>query len=210
MRIQSPNDVFRATRRTYAPRYGRLSALTGGYYGGFYGGGYGDPGYYPYAGGIPTDTVPMRDGRLSLSVTPLSSQVYVDGYYVGCVADFQGRGLWLEPGPRRVELRADGYEAVTFDVRITEDQTVDYRKDLSRATARSEPPSPPAPAKTFYVIPGCYAGDSRPSADRLPPGCSSKNLKTIPPVVSRLVAPAGPAGPADPAGLQNKTRPTPQ
>ena len=86
---------------------------------------------------------------------------------------------------------------MTFDVRITEDQTVDYRKDLSRVTARSEPPRPPAPPKTFYVIPGCYAGDSQPSADRLPTGCSPKNLKTIPPVVSRLVAPAGPPGPQD-------------
>jgi hypothetical protein len=200
-------DVFRSTRRTFAPRYGRLSALTGGFYGGYYGGGYGDPNYYPYAGVVPNDAVALRDGRLSLFVTPLSSQVHVDGYYVGTVADFQDRGLWLEPGPRRIEIRADGYETVTFDVRIAEDETVNYRRELSRQAARSEAPRPPAPPKTFYVIPGCYAGDSRPSADRLPPGCSSKNLKTIPPVVSRLIAPAGPAGAAGP---ESRTRPTPQ
>jgi hypothetical protein len=205
IRPQTPDDVFRATRRTYAPRYGRLSALTGGgFYGGYYGGGYGDPNYYPYAGAVPNDGVPLRDGRLSLFVTPLSSQVLVDGYYVGTVADFQDRGLWMEPGPRRVELRADGYETVTFDVRINEDQTVDYRRDLMRVATRSEPPRPPAPPKTFYVIPGCYAGDSRPDTARLPSGCSSKNLKTIPPVVSRLSPPSGSAGP------ENGTRPTPR
>jgi hypothetical protein len=142
---------------------------------------------------------------LSLFVTPLSSQVLVDGYYVGTVADFQDRGLWMEPGPRRIELRADGYETVTFDVRINEDQTVEYRRELARVTNRSEPPRPPAPPKTFYVIPGCYAGDSRPDTARLPSGCSSKNMKTIPPVISRLVPPAGPADP------KNKTTlPTPQ
>ncbi len=201
IRPQSPDDVFRATRRTYAPRYGRLSALRGSYYG--YGGGYVDPNYYPYGGSVPDDAVPLRDGRLSLFVTPLSAQVQVDGYYVGTVADFQDRGLWLEPGPRRVEIRADGYETVTFDVRITEDETVNYRRELTRQAARSEPPRPPAPPKTFYVIPGCYAGDSRPSADRLPSGCSSKNLKTIPPVMSRLTSAAGQAGP-------QSTRPAPQ
>jgi hypothetical protein len=206
IRPRTPDDVFRATRRTYAPRYGRLSALTGGFYGGFYGGygGYVDPNYYPYAGVVPSDTVPLRDGRLSLFVTPLSSQVLVDGYYAGTVADFQDRGLWLEPGPRRIELRADGYETVTFDVRINEDETVNYRRELTRQTVQPEPSRPPAKPKTFYVIPGCYAGDSRPNADRLPTGCSSKNLKTIPPVVSRLIPPAGPADP------KNRTRPTPQ
>ena len=204
IRPQSPDDVFRSTRRTYAPRYGRLSALRGSYYGGYYGGGYVDPNYYPYGGPVPNEPV-LRDGRLSLFVTPLSAQVHVDGFYVGTVADFQDRGLWLEPGPRRVELRADGYDTVTFDVRITEDETVNYRRELTRQTTRSsEPPRPPAPPKTFYVIPGCYAGDSRPDANSLPTGCSTKNLKTIPPVMSRLTPATGQAGPP------SDTRPTPR
>ena len=47
VRPAGPNDTFRVTRRTYAPRYGRLSALRGSaYYGGYYGG-YGDAGGYP-------------------------------------------------------------------------------------------------------------------------------------------------------------------
>jgi hypothetical protein len=141
---------------------------------------------------------------LSLFVTPLSAQVNVDGYYVGTVADFQDRGMWLEPGPRRIEIRADGYETVTFDVRITEDETVNYRRELTRQVAQTEPPRPPAPPKTFYVIPGCYAGDSRPDANSLPRGCSAKNLKTIPPVMSRLTPTAGQTGP------QSGTRPSPR
>lgn len=39
--------------------------------------------------------------------------------------------------------------------------------------------TPPAP-KTLYVIPRCYAGDRRPSADQLPAGCDLSLLRIIP------------------------------
>jgi len=58
--------------------------------------------------------------------------------------------------------------------------------------ARLEPPSPVAPPspyvagtpgrpKTFYVIPGCYAGDRRPDPESLAPGCSITRLRVIGP-----------------------------
>jgi hypothetical protein len=175
-------DVFRAAPWTYAPRYGRLSALRGTYYG--YGG-YVDGGYASYAN-VPAETLPVMEGRLTLNVSPLSAEVRVDGFYVGTVADFQDRGLWLETGPRRIELRADGYEDVTFDVRIVEDQTVNYRRDLARAAARAEAPRVAAIPKIFYVVPGCYAGDKPPAAGRLPTGCSARNVRTVPPVLNRV------------------------
>jgi hypothetical protein len=200
VRPAGPNDTFRVTRRTYAPRYGRLSALRGSaYYGGYYGG-YGDAGGYPpFDPTVPDE--PAAEGRLNLYVTPSSTQVLVDGFYVGTVADYQDRSLWLESGPRRIELRADGYEPAAFDVQVIEDRIVDYRRDLvrdARVTAPVEAARVPAIPKTFYVIPGCYAGDTPPVADRLPSGCSPQNLKTVPPVVSRSASPAGP---------QNGTRP---
>ena len=184
--MSRPRDVFRAAPWTYAPRYGRLSALRGsGYYGGYVDGGYAP---YFYADTVPNDQAPVSQGRLSLYVSPLSSQVFVDGFYVGTAGDFQDRGLWLEPGPRRIELRADGYETATFDVRILEDQTVNYRRDLARETPRAEAPRVAAMPKTFYVVPGCYAGDKPPAAERLPSGCVARNVRTIPPVLSRLTS----------------------
>jgi hypothetical protein len=33
---------------------------------------------------------------------------------------------------------------------------------------------------TYYVIPGCYAGNRPPTPQRLPKGCDAKNLKTTP------------------------------
>jgi hypothetical protein len=48
------------------------------------------------------------------------------------------------------------------------------------------PPAPyvagvPGPAKTFYIIPGCYAGDRRPEPESLKPGCDISRLRVIPP-----------------------------
>jgi hypothetical protein len=42
--------------------------------------------------------------------------------------------------------------------------------------------------KTFYVVPGCYAGDKPPQAERLPANCDAANARTIPPQVSSVRA----------------------
>jgi hypothetical protein len=100
----------------------------GGYYGGYY-----DPWYYgssPYYSGYDYD----YDGRLRLKVKPRSAEVFVDGYYSGLVDEFDGvfQRLRLEPGPHRIEIRANGYETLAFDVRITPDHTVTYSGELQR------------------------------------------------------------------------------
>ena len=49
-------------------------------------------------------------GALRLKVKPVEASVYVDGYYVGVVDDFDGvfQRLRLEPGPHHLEIRAAG------------------------------------------------------------------------------------------------------
>jgi hypothetical protein len=42
-------------------------------------------------------------------------------------------------------------------------------------------PGPPGRPQTFYVIPGCYAGDRRPEPESLKPGCSISRLRVVPP-----------------------------
>jgi hypothetical protein len=121
----------------------------------------------------------------------------VDGYFVGTVEDFPGAdGPLVEPGVRRVELRADGYQPHTFDVRVLPDAIVTHRMvlakagaspasgaDTRRAAAAVAPGTPSAQAtpKTFYVIPGCYAGDSRPRVEQLPAGCDPSAVRVIVP-----------------------------
>ena len=76
------------------------------------------------------------DGALRLKVKPADASVYVDGYYVGVVDDFDGvfQRLHLEPGPHRIEIRAPEYETLSFDVLIDPDHTTTYHGELDRRT----------------------------------------------------------------------------
>ena len=75
---------------------------------------------------------PSAVGRLRLRVEPATAQVYVDGFYMGTVDDFNGSGqdVSLEAGPHRIEIRAPGYETLTFDVKTEPSRTITYRGTL--------------------------------------------------------------------------------
>ena len=79
----------------------------------------------------------------------------------------------------QVFLRWAGY-TVAFDVRIESNETVTYRAALE--PSRRQPPAraaaPPGPAR-MYVIPNCYLGNIPPRQDRLPSGCSTKQVRVI-------------------------------
>ena len=182
-------DLFRAAPDTYAPRYHQHLPLVHPFpFGGT------TYLYVPPASAV--SRAPRgfgartrehaREGTLLLLVSPRSSQVYVDGDFVGTVDDLNaaGRGLMLLPGSYGIELRADGFDTVAFDVRITGGETLTYRKELM-ATARPRPgaavaPVQPGVARTIYLIPNCYAGDTPPVAADLPARCQVADLRTIP------------------------------
>ena len=134
--------------RGYSP-WGFGGVGFGSYYGSFYDpyvfydpfspwygsyGRYGSYGYPPYGYGYPSSYSIPADGELRLKVKPRDAQVYVDGYYVGIVDDFDGvfQRLHLPSGPHRIEVRAPGYETLTFDVQIRFDQTTKFEGDLRR------------------------------------------------------------------------------
>jgi hypothetical protein len=103
--------------------YGASYPAYGGYgYGSGYESGYG------YSGGSGYGLY----GGLKLKVKPRDAEVFVDGYFVGRVDDFDGlfQKLNLESGPHRIEIRAPGYTTISFDVRIEFDETVTYRGEL--------------------------------------------------------------------------------
>jgi len=107
----------------------------GGYYSGYYGGGYYDP-WGPYGGGYYYPSYYSRgyEGGLRLKVQPSDASVFVDGYYAGEVDEFDNifQRLPIEPGPHRIEVRADGYEPMVFEVRILPGRTLTYRGELRR------------------------------------------------------------------------------
>ena len=107
----------------------------GGYYpGGAYGGGYGG-GYQ--GGGYSSGTSSYGrgpTGSLRLKIKPRDAQVFVDGYMVGVIDDFDGtfQKLGIDAGGHRVEIKATGYEPISFDVLITPGETVTYKGELPR------------------------------------------------------------------------------
>jgi hypothetical protein len=136
------------------PTGGGITYVPGGYYGGYgyydpwgYGYGYGGAGYGgyyggyydPWYGGYPTYpqssyTSSSDEGAIRLKIKPREAEVYVDGYYVGVVDDFDGifQRLHVESGAHRIEVRAKGYETLEFEVRITPEHTTTYTGELKK------------------------------------------------------------------------------
>jgi hypothetical protein len=118
---------------TYGLGYGLYSGLGWNPYFGDpwdpYTSGYGGSG--GYSSGV-YNTV--AHGNLKLKVKPRNAKVYVDGFYVGLVDEFDGafQKLALNGGRHKVEVRAEGYETAEFDVLITPDQTVTFQGELKR------------------------------------------------------------------------------
>ena len=68
-------------------------------------------------------------GGLSFDVQPADANVFVDGQYVGTVADFgpNCEPLTLEPGTHRIAIQRAGYQSLEWDVTIEPGQVIPYR-----------------------------------------------------------------------------------
>jgi hypothetical protein len=84
-----------------------------------YGYGYGGYSGRPY-GGVRID-LPQRD-----------AEVFVDGYFVGTVDDFDGvlQQANIEAGPHRIEVRDPNFETIAFDVNVEPGRTITYRASM--------------------------------------------------------------------------------
>jgi hypothetical protein len=112
---------------------GFFGDISDGFVGSGYSGAYGT--YDPYASESAATAVPRGEaGGLRLKVKPDNASVYVDGGYVGLVNQYDGmfHKLRLDPGNHRVEMRAPGYGALTFNVRIEPNRTETYRGELEK------------------------------------------------------------------------------
>jgi PEGA domain-containing protein len=137
--------------RSYAP-FVNFSFFYGapGFYGAYGFGspfwGYGYPYYYGYPayGGYPYpaaygNVVPygygyggysgQPYGGLRIDVPQRDAEVYVDGYFVGTVDNFDGRlqQANLEAGPHQIEIRSPEFEPIQFNVNIEAGRTITYR-----------------------------------------------------------------------------------
>ena len=126
---------------------------------------------------VPASSPSVMGGGVFLEVEPPNAQVYVDGYYVGTVADFNSAGGALSPGVHQFELRASDYESVAVPMSITAGRTITYQAVMHRL-AGAAPAAPPV-MQRLYVISGCYAGNVPPTASSVPPGCDPAQARVL-------------------------------
>jgi PEGA domain len=71
-------------------------------------------------------------GGVALEITPNDAAVYVDGTYAGLVRDFDGstQPLTLTGGTHRIDIEAQGFAPLSFDVGVQPGQVIPYRGDL--------------------------------------------------------------------------------
>lgn len=74
-------------------------------------------------------------GGVSFEITPSTAAVFVDGTYVGTSADFgpSSQPLGLIPGRHHIEVRASGYQTMSFDADVTAGQVIPYQGTLQAA-----------------------------------------------------------------------------
>lgn len=96
--------------------------------------GYPPYGYYGAYGAYPGYAI-RSYGGVRIDLPQRDAEVYVDGYFVGIVNDFDGamQQVNLEPGPHSIEVRLEGFEPVTFDVNVEPGRTITYRSTLRAA-----------------------------------------------------------------------------
>ncbi len=86
---------------------------------------YGYPVPNPYYGS-------EASGSVRLEIPQKEAEVYVDGYFVGDVDDFDGplTHLELPVGPHRIEVKAPGYQTLTIEVFVQPGRMIRYRGSL--------------------------------------------------------------------------------
>ena len=66
----------------------------------------------------PTRPIVRADGQLAIACNVPEARVYVDDVFRGRAAELAGGALLVPSGPRRVEVRADGWFTAYRDVAV--------------------------------------------------------------------------------------------
>lgn len=89
---------------------------------------------YGYPSGGYVNVTPSRAayGAVSFEISPSYADLYVDGNLIGRVGDFTPNHppLTLAPGSHQVEVVAEGYEPLAFEVSVAPGQVIPYRGEM--------------------------------------------------------------------------------
>jgi hypothetical protein len=127
------------------------------YYPYFYGSAFYSPfwgfyGAYPYPYGpypypYPYPYLYDTSSSVRVQVKPREASVYVDGYFVGTVDDFDGfsQRLRLVPGVHEVQIYLDGYKTITQKTLYRPATGYKIEQEMQKLGPGDERPQPPTP-----------------------------------------------------------------
>ena len=80
----------------------------------------------------PMGILPDMPSTVKISVNPSRAAVFLDGSFVGHVAEFQGvgRGLVIAPGTHKIKIALPGYKTFESDINPQGNQKVEVKTDL--------------------------------------------------------------------------------
>jgi hypothetical protein len=86
--------------------------------------------------------MPMVFSEIKLAVNPNRAAVFVDGLFVGHVAEFDGvvHSLLVAPGHRKITISLPGYESFDTEVDLAPNQKFQLKTDLQKAPLVNTPP----------------------------------------------------------------------
>jgi len=101
--------------------------------------------------------MPAVTAKVKLSVNPMRATVFVDGLFVGHVAEFQGlgRGLLVAPGPHAMKIALPGYRTFETQISPAARQKIEVKTNLVKSSGNANellitgdgkennPPAPP-------------------------------------------------------------------
>ena len=90
----------------------------------------------------PTGAMPAVTSEVKIAVNPQRAAVFVDGLFVGHVAEFQGlgRGLLVAPGPHTIKIALPGYQTFETQISPAARQKVEVKTELLRSSGITEDP----------------------------------------------------------------------
>jgi PEGA domain len=76
--------------------------------------------------------MPRITAEIKLDVKPTRAAVFVDGVFIGHIAEFTGIGkaLLVEPGKRKIKISLPGYQPFETDIELAANQKTTIKTDL--------------------------------------------------------------------------------
>jgi PEGA domain len=123
----------------------------------------------------PTGVMPAIKSTVKLEVNPPRAAVFVDGLFVGHVAEFEGvgRGMLVAPGPHKIRVSLPGYQTFETEVNALPKQKVEVKTNLLKTNNDSAVADP-------LMKPGSEKAMPIPAPEPLPKA-AGKDTTPIPP-----------------------------